>query len=325
MPLPEHKLISGIKRLVGATHSNNLLFGIGDDCARLHIPKGHELLVTTDFSLESVHFRRKWHPAESVGHRCLARGLSDIAAMGGTPIAAFLSLALPKDLPQKWVDGFMRGFLNLARRFDVTLAGGDTAQSPQGVMADVTVVGTVPRGSSVMRSGARPGDILYVSGELGASAETLQKLLQSGTKKLSTEQHKEHFYPMPRIKIGMHLREKKIARSMIDVSDGLSVDVAHLCEESGVGAMILADRLPMKRAMQLSKNEKSALQAALHGGEDYELLFTARENAQVPNTIDGVKITPIGIITKNKKIFLTDSLLRRFEPLEPKGWEHFKG
>jgi len=325
MPIPERKLIAGIKRMAGSTRSKGVLQGIGDDCARLYIPNGHEMLVTTDFSLEGVHFRQKWHPAESVGHRCLTRGLSDIAAMGGMPIAAFLSLALPKDIPQSWVNGFMRGFQKLARRYGVILAGGDTAQSPSGVLADVTVVGSVPRGTSVMRSGAWPGDILYVTGELGASAATLQNLMRGGAKKTSVLRHKEHFYPEPRIKIGQYLREKKIAHSMIDVSDGLSVDVAHLCEESGVGAMILADRVPMKRALMMSQNKKPTLHAALHGGEDYELLFTARENARVPNRIAGVAITPIGIITKSKNISLTDSMLRTIEPLEAKGWEHFNG
>jgi len=146
---------------------------MGDDCALLQVPAGRELLVTTDFSLESVHFRRDWHPAESVGHRCLARGLSDIAAMGGEPLACFLSLALPKQLPQKWIDDFMRGLLRLAGQSETTLAGGDTAQSPDPIAADIVVVGTVPAGQAILRSGARPGDSIYVTGELGGSAATL--------------------------------------------------------------------------------------------------------------------------------------------------------
>ena len=332
MPLPERKLIAGIKRMAGATsagvhgdaNATGVLQGIGDDCARLQIPSRHEILVTTDFSLEGIHFRRDWHPSESVGHRCLARGLSDIAAMGGKPMAAFLSLALPKGLSQTWVEGFMRGFMKLARRHKVTLAGGDTAQSPHGVLADVTVVGNVPHGTSVMRAGARPGDILYATGELGASAATLRILMRNKGKKILAVQHKEHFYPEPRIKGGEYLRKKKIAHAMIDISDGLSVDVTHICKDSGVGAMILADRLPMDRAMKILIHEKPALQAALHGGEDYELLFTAAESKRIPKSIAGVNITPIGIITKSKKISLTDSMLRTIEPLEANGWEHFK-
>ncbi len=165
----------------------------------LPIPRGREVLVTTDFSLENVHFKRAWHPAESVGHRCLARGLSDIAAMGGEPLAVFLSLALPRSLPQSWIDGFLRGLLKLADEFKVTLAGGDTAQSPQGVMADIIVLGSVPKGKAVLRSGASPGDRIYVTGELGASAAAIA-LLSSG-KKLRPSDFGSHFYPRPRVAV----------------------------------------------------------------------------------------------------------------------------
>ena len=150
-----------------------IVAGIGDDCAILRIPAGHEALVTTDFSLEGVHFRREWHSAEVIGHRCLTRGLSDIAAMGGTPIAAFLSLAVPSGIPQKWVDRFMKGLLELAGENGVTLAGGDTAQSAAGVCADIVVVGSAPKGSAIRRSRARPGDLLYVTGVLGGAAAAL--------------------------------------------------------------------------------------------------------------------------------------------------------
>src|SRR5438094_2949897 len=150
MPMSEKALIARIRRK--AVPGRSIVAGIGDDSAVLKIPKGHQALVTTDFSLEGVHFRREWHPPESVGHRCLARGLSDIAAMGGEPIAAFLSLALPPKLPQSWVNGFMKGLLRLAGEFVVPLAGGDTAQSPSGVLADIVVLGSVPKGKAVSRS-----------------------------------------------------------------------------------------------------------------------------------------------------------------------------
>src|ERR1700682_4820907 len=171
VPLPEKTLLAHIRRMAlqrGTRGGNRaLLTGIGDDCAGLRLRPEHEMLVTTDFSLEGVHFRRDWHPPESVGHRCLARGLSDIAAMGGLPTAVFLSLALPRDLPQSWVDRFARSLIGLAEKNGVTLAGGDTAESPQGILADIMVVGTSPKGKSVLRSGARPGDRVFVSGELG--------------------------------------------------------------------------------------------------------------------------------------------------------------
>ena len=156
MPLKELDLIQRICRATPPGRQKPAV-GIGDDCAVLDLLPGTQTLVTTDFTLEGVHFRREWHPADSVGHRCLARGLSDIAAMGGTPHHAFLSLALPAELPQRWVDGFIAGLLKLARRYSVTLAGGDTAESLDGILADIIVVGSVPKGKAVLRSGARPG------------------------------------------------------------------------------------------------------------------------------------------------------------------------
>ncbi|PYX91176.1 MAG: hypothetical protein DMG71_20820, partial [Acidobacteria bacterium] len=182
----------------------------------------HEALVTTDFSLEGVHFRRDWHPPDAVGHRCLTRGLSDIAAMGGEPLAAFLSLALPRKLPQAWVARFLNGFLKLARQFKVPLAGGDTAESPAGILADIVVLGSVPRGKAILRSGARPADRIYVSGELGAAAATLDLLRRSPKRKLRPADFPRHFHPLPRLELGRILREKHLASAMIDLSDGLS-------------------------------------------------------------------------------------------------------
>src|SRR5204863_4225879 len=174
MPMSEKALIARIRRK--AVQGRGIVTGIGDDSAVLKIPDGHQSLVTTDFSLEGTHFRREWHPPESVGHRCLARGLSDIAAMGGEQQAAFLSLALPAKLPQEWVDHFLRGFLKLAKEFGVPLAGGDTAESAHGVLADITVIGSVPKGKAILRTGAMPGDRIYVTGALGASSEAVARL-----------------------------------------------------------------------------------------------------------------------------------------------------
>src|SRR5271166_1646721 len=175
MPLAEKALIARIRRLAASAKNPAVVAGIGDDCAVLRLLPGRgrggekDTLVTTDFTLEGIHFRREWHSAESVGHRCLTRGLSDIAAMGGEPVAAFLSLALPRDLPSAWVTRFTHGLISLAKKHGVTLAGGDIAESPDGILADIIVVGTVPKGKAVLRSGARAGDRVYVSGELGGS------------------------------------------------------------------------------------------------------------------------------------------------------------
>ncbi len=291
--------------------------GIGDDCSILRIPAGRELLVTTDYSLEGVHFRREWHAAEVAGHRCLTRGLSDIAAMGGEPIAAFLSLALPPKLPQRWVDGFMRGLLKLAGESKVELAGGDTAESPGGVLADIVVVGSVPKGKAVLRSGARPGDRIYVTGELGGAAAALDLLFSK--ERLDRDLFVRHFWPVARVGIGRSLRQKGIASSMIDISDGLSPDLAHICEQSGVGAEVREDAVPRARIGKAAR--EVGLRFALHGGDDYELLFTSSK--PVPRKIAEVKVTEIGRVIRGRKMILLDAKGRR-RALRPAGWEHFK-
>lgn len=333
MPLPERALISRIAAVSRGRHRfanrqklspqigrAGVVTGIGDDCAVLGIPAGHEILVTTDFSLEGVHFRREWHPPESVGHRCLARGLSDIAAMGGQPIAAFLSLALPPRTPQGWVDRFLRGLLKLADEFDITLAGGDTAQSPSGVLADIVVLGSVPKGKAILRSWARPGDRIYVTGVLGGSAAALGLLYAKG-KKLNPAKFSRHFFPVPRIRAGEALRARGIPSSMIDTSDGLSTDLSHICEASGAGAEVWTAAIPIARMGQSA--EKAELKYALHGGEDYELLFTAPKNRLVPSQIGGVQVSCIGAITARKRMLLIDEDGSR-SALRAAGWEHFR-
>ncbi len=323
--LSEKDLIRLIRARAGR-RSAAVLQGIGDDCARLAPQAGYETLVTTDFTLEDVHFRRVWHPAASVGHRCLARGLSDIAAMGGEPLAAFLSLALPEKLPRSWVEGFLRGFLALSKKFGVVLAGGDTAESPAGggILADVVVVGRVPQGRAVVRSGARAGDGIYVTGELGGSAAVLAELRRSGTSALGKPSGAgklaaAHFFPTPRVAAGRALAAKRLASAMIDVSDGLSTDLAHLCEESGVGALVNEHSVPRPVV-----SGGGALHFALHGGDDYELLFTAPPTARVPAKLAGVRVTRIGEIIKKKGMWLVDSHGQQ-KPLEAWGWQHFAG
>lgn len=277
------------------------------------------MLVTTDFSLEGVHFRRVWHRPDVVGHRCLARGLSDIAAMGGEPVAAFLSLALPGKLPQRWVDEFLRGFLKLANQFHVPLAGGDTAESPDGILADIVVLGSVPKGRAILRSGARPGDRIYVSGTLGGAAATLEILRRNPRRKLRPADYPAHFCPVPRVVLGRILREKRIPSAMIDVSDGLSTDLAHTCEESGVGAEIRAEAVPRGRLG--NSRQEVDLRFALHGGDDYELLFTAAGHKKVPARIAGVPITQIGSITRRREFFLIQNGVRK--KFSAHGWQHF--
>lgn len=326
MPLPEKALIAQIRRAAKPTKNPAIQTSIGDDCAILRQPtfagKPADTLVTTDFTLEGIHFRRNWHSPESVGHRCLARGLSDIAAMGGDPIAAFLSLALPRDLPQTWVRRFITGLLRLAEKYGVTLAGGDTAESPNGILADIIVVGAVPKGKALLRSGARPGDCIYVSGELGGSAAAVVAMQKNPNHKLNPRDYPRHFFPEPRIELGRILREKKLASATatIDTSDGLSTDLAHICEESSVGAELQADAIP--RACVGKPSHEVDLDLALDGGEDYELLFTAPPNQFIPRRIAGIPIAQIGRIKRRRAILLNHEGITR--KLKPQGWQHFQ-
>jgi thiamine-monophosphate kinase len=323
--IAEKELIVQIRRMAGVAKNPAIRTGIGDDCAVLRLLPGRgkltDTLVTTDFTLEGIHFRRDWHSAESVGHRCLARGLSDIAAMGGEPVAAFLSLALPRDLPQSWVGRFARSLISLAERYGVTLAGGDTAESPNGVLADVVVVGTAPRGKAVLRSRAKPGDQIYVSGELGGSEAAVWEMRRKPKRKLNPREYSRHFFPEPRIELGRILREKGLASAMIDTSDGLSTDLAHICKESGVGAELQVASIPLASVGKPSREVD--LTFAMHGGEDYELLFTAPPRKRVPSRIAGVPITHIGHITRGRRIFLRSRSGVGYE-LSPRGWEHFR-
>ncbi|MGZ4858408.1 MAG: thiamine-phosphate kinase [Candidatus Angelobacter sp.] len=313
--IKERSLIKHIRQMAASSSNKAVKIGIGDDCAILRLSPGFELLVTTDLCLEDVHFRRAWHPATVVGHHCLTRGLSDIAAMGGEPLACFLSLGLPEDLPQAWVNGFLRGLLALARRFKVQLAGGDVSSASK-ITADIIVTGQVPAGKALLRSGANPGDRIYVTGSLGGSAATLKQLYAG--KKIKPTRSNAHFYPTPRLEVGAWLRKHRCASAMIDLSDGLSVDLAHICQESRVSAKITASRLPLGKGADLA--------LALHGGEDYELLFTAPSRAKVPAQIAGIRITEIGEIRNRGDYWSAIQILEdngRVRPLPQRGWEHF--
>jgi thiamine-monophosphate kinase len=341
--------------LIAALRSRNqrpsaeLRLGIGDDCALLRPASGEEIAVTTDFSLENVHFRRDWHPPESVGHRCLARGLSDLAAMGARPIAAFLSIALPRKLTvgrrrqPSWADRFFTGLLVLADHAQLPLAGGDTAESPRIatnsgnvslVAADITLIGAVKRGRALLRSGAKAGDLIYVTGPgLGGAAAQLLALERNPRKFAalkSAESGHPHLYPIPRIEIGRKLAKRRLASACIDISDGLSTDLRHLCEESNLAAEIDARAIPIHPMAQLAEATgwaPSALDLALHGGEDYELLFTAPAKTKIPKSIGGVVIHSIGKMSKRRKGAPLISLSDQNQPdreLAAKGWEHFR-
>jgi len=329
----ELELIEQIRRASHPGKNKAITLGIGDDCAILRPPSGSEILVTTDFTLENRHFRRNLHPPESVGHRCLARGLSDLAAMGATPIAAFLSLALPGSIlaeksGQFWISGFFKGLHALGELHGVPLAGGDTSESPANlILADIVLLGTAPKGKALRRSGARPGDSLYVTGQLGGAAAELSALLARRRRigRIPTIDGHPHLFPEPRMDAGEALLRRELATACLDVSDGLSTDLAHLCRASGVSAEIEQAELPI-HPLARKLGPDAALKAALHGGEDYELLFAAPAKLRMPGSIAGVPVTRIGsFVTKRSgrpmmTLIAPDGTR---SPLEPGGWEHF--
>ncbi len=329
----ELALLARIRSRVGRSTTSGLRLGIGDDCALLRTQIGEELAMTTDLSIAGRHFRLEWHAPEFVGHRVLARGLSDLAAMGARPVAAFLSLGLPRALTvakgrqRAWVDRFFDGLLALAEAQKTPLAGGDLAESPI-ALADIVLVGAVPRGLALLRSGARPGDLLYVTGSLGGAAAGLERLSElAGARgdarrpplipKKMNELLQPHLHPQPRIAQGLWLRRRGLATAAIDLSDGLSTDLRHICDESGVAAEVDAEALPLGLGARLDQ--------ALHGGEDYELLFAARPDAGTPRRIAGVPVTRIGRIVRPKagKPGITLRTAEGSRPVEPHGWEHF--
>jgi thiamine-monophosphate kinase len=306
------------------------LLGIGDDAALWRPQPQYEVILTCDWFLEDTHFLRHQHPADSIGWKSLARAVSDIAAMGGVPVCFLLSLALPVSLSGRWLDEFLGGLRRAARRFACPLAGGDTTCREQ-VLIGTTVVGRIPRGEAVLRSGARPGDVLFVSGRLGEAELGLQLIRKLPLRKLSKNVAtgplvRKHLYPKPRLALGRWLAENRLASAMMDLSDGLSTDLPRLCAAGSVGATIDATRLPVVR---LSENPRlrqlDAHQLALHGGDDYELLFAvpASRARQVPSSLHGLALTAIGQITKARAILLTHRAGRE-RPLPNKGWDPFR-
>ena len=264
----------------------SIIQGIGDDCAVIRPTAGSDLVFTTDFVLEGRHFHLDTHTPADIGHKALARSLSDLAAMGSEPVFCLVSLAIRPELASRWTKGFYKGLLALADRYKVTLAGGDLS-SFEKVVVDVMCCGRVPKGKAILRSGAKPGDKIYVTGPLGAAAH-------SGWRLRAT----------PRIEAGLKLRN--LVSAGMDLSDGLSLDLRRLCIESNVGADLRTALIPIAPG--------ATLEQALHGGEDYELLFTAPGKIKVPT------VKQIGAITRGKvgQVRLDGRLLKA------EGFDHFR-
>src|SRR5712664_4172328 len=299
--------------------------GIGDDAALFRPKSGHKTILTCDWFLEGTHFLREKHPPDSVGWKCLARAVSDVAAMGGAPRCFLLSLALPETHTGRWLDLFLSGLRRASRKFQCVLAGGDTTRRNE-TLLNVTVVGEVPAGHAVLRSGARAGDLVYVSGLLGEAELGLRILQRSkGAPSKENPLTKKHLYPEPRLALGQWLAKKGLPTAMMDLSDGLSSDLSRLCAASGVGALLEIVKIPKAQlpdtAPELSRDP---LQLALHGGDDYELLFTVppRKAKLVPNSFRCVRLTAIGRITRKRELLLKKN--GRVIQLTPSGWDPFR-
>jgi thiamine-monophosphate kinase len=361
-----------------------LKLGIGDDAAVVRPSAGYDLVLKSDMSIEDVHFSLALHPAAAVGHRALARPLSDIAAMGGTPKFVLVSLALSSRTKSSWIEGFYSGLSATARRFGISLVGGDTARAQGHVYIDVIAIGEVLHGRAVPRSGARPGDQIYVSGRLGVSALGLHllKSRHSDSARLSHRDrsshhdrlcHHEkkspaslgtsgtgiasqsgaaaravqhHLYPEPRCALGRFLADHRLASAMIDISDGLSTDLNHLCASSGAGARVWANLIPgpeMRTAAGRGLTQRSpqadpstgnadaavlpasSLELALHGGEDYELLFTVPKGklSQITRDFEGLPLNRIGEMHRSKEVRLIYPDGQQLT-LHPAGYDHFR-
>ena len=316
----EDSLVARITRALAPAKSKSLAPGPGDDAALWRPSPGREIILTCDWFLEGSHFLRRKHAADAVGWKCLARAVSDIAAMGGRPKCFLLGLALPTELNGKWLNEFLRGLKRASRALKCEPAGGDTTRQRK-VLISITVIGEVPRGRAVLRRGAKPGDLIFVSGTLGeADAGLAQLRKQKGMARPSNAALRKHLYPRPRLELGQWLAEKRLANAMMDISDGLSTDLPRLCEASGVGASIEVDSLPRTTVLP----DRRAKECALHGGDEYELLFTMspRNARRLPRKFRGLPLSCIGKISKDKKILLHHE--RGVEPLASGGWDPFR-
>jgi thiamine-monophosphate kinase len=303
----ERAITDKLRKLSVIPPSSPVILGIGDDCA-IYRPRGSadDLLFTTDLFVEGTHFLRETHKASDVARKALARSLSDIAAMGGAPRFCLVSLCVPRWAKQNWINAFFDTLVANASKAGAVLAGGDLSHG-EILVCDVTVCGAVPRGTALRRDRARPGNEIYVSGALGGSA--------LGLKLGKGRAWKRHVNPEPRLALGEFLRTKLRATAGMDLSDGLSLDLQRLCLASGVTADI-AD----PPAFPGASGEQ-----ALHGGEDYELLFTVPAGTRVPSVFKGLALTRIGVIRKPDKIAKNQAgEVRHHGKLLPAlGYDHF--
>lgn len=299
--------------------------GIGDDTTVWRPRRGHETVLTCDWFLQGTHFLLDRHPPDAVGWKCLARAVSDLAAMGAEPRCFLLSLALPTSTTGAWLKEFLNGLRAASQKLHCPAAGGDTTRRDD-VLINITVVGECRRGRAVLRSGAQPGDAIFVSGHLGEAEYGLQLLRAArGRFNARDTRLRKHLYPEPRLALGAWLAKNRLTTAMMDLSDALSSDLPKLCQASRVGASISKQALPRVKIEEQRAKQFDAIDLALHGGDDYELLFTvARKNvARIPKTFGSVALTRIGEITSQERVVLVD---RRGAGrlIQNKGWDPFR-
>jgi thiamine-monophosphate kinase len=329
----EFSLIASIRRRMEGTYPPEVLLGIGDDCAVLHPQPGMEWVITTDTQVEDVHFRRTWLTPYQIGWRAMAVNLSDIAAMGAQPFGALAALALPAATEATFFDQLLDGLCDLGLHCQCPLIGGNLARDPAHLSLTLTILGHVPHGQSVLRAGAKAGDEIWVSGQLGGAAAGLR--LFEHTIPLAdshwTALRRRYAQPQPRVREAIFLRASGCLTSMIDLSDGLAGDLGHLCDESGVGAQIMAAALPLQAGVRevAAALGEDALELALRGGEDFELCCTARPGTLSPlleafRDQFGIGLTRVGTMTSARALQLVRADGSQAY-LSPQAFDHFHG
>jgi thiamine-monophosphate kinase len=346
--ISEFEFITNLKKFSLKSQHSAIRVGIGDDCAVLPKNSKTDLVITADLLVEDIDFRLKWTKPEFLGHKALAVSLSDIAAMGAKPVWAMLSIGIPESVwKTDFLDKFYKGWFDLAKKLGVELIGGDISKTPDKIVIDSIVAGETRKGKAVLRSGAKAGDLIFVTGKLGGAAVALELLekgerFEKGSKNYIQKLLLRQLKPNPQIEIGRILGEKNLATSMIDLSDGLSSDLAHLCRESKVGARIFSEKIPIdenlekfstqrRRDAEIEKDEFSKtrqvpfpLSFPLNGGEDFELLFTVepKKKFRVEKELKNLDFSVIGEVTANAEIIelIEDE---KAMILEAKGFRHF--
>jgi thiamine-monophosphate kinase len=329
----EFTLIDRIRKILPAAEDKDLLVDIGDDTAVIRMDARRALLVTCDIQVEGRHFRFEHITPYQLGRRAMAVNVSDIAAMGGKPTYALVSLGLPATFPVGSYDRLFEGMRDELQPHRARIVGGNLARTKDCLVVDITLLGETDPSRVLTRGGARVGDRIFVTGKLGASGAGFQVLTMFGKKFPARFKDfvKSHLLPTPRVDAGQRIAHSGVATSMIDLSDGVASDLFHICTRSGVGAEIHEDRLPLPENIGeiAEKSGRSVMYLALHSGEDYELLFTAPPRIPVQKVQSitgpsGVPITEIGkIVGRDDGYCLVDSRGRR-TPLTPTGWDHFR-